>query len=290
MRGRPGGADCCWASRFDGAASARRHACPGRSLAGPSAVRRGASVIRRARRALRRTRLIPRAGVRPRDFPGTFAGGSTPHGADSVPHWYEADIELTIARTSVRRVLRVGNPTSSGATSGYRRKVRQRTRSEQAAAQRGDQTRPPVRAIHACAVGGDTRVRVHLPVQLRNQHEREPRTQGRRAPGSRPDAGQAVEVVPHGLRPRTDLLGRHHRVSRVHLGTVRLWDQPVARDGDARNSRGLTTEALLSRGEIHGPWKRGQHHELREGQPGAVCDVRRGLERGGAIAREPEDE
>src|SRR5689334_18895926 len=72
----------------------------------------------------------------------------------------------------------------------------------------GDHACPPVRAIHTRAVGRDTRVRVHLTIQLGDQDKGEPRAQGRRAARSFPDAPQAVELIPDALRPRANLVGR----------------------------------------------------------------------------------
>ena len=64
---------------------------------------------------------------------------------------------------------------------------------------------------------------------------------------------QAVEPIPHGLRPRADLVGRHHRMRRVDLRPLRLRDQPVARDRNAgRRASALAADALLPRLEVHG--------------------------------------
>ena len=41
-----------------------------------------------------------------------------------------------------------------------------------------------------------------------------------RAPGALPDAAKTVEPIPHRLRTRANLVGRHHRVGRVDLGPV----------------------------------------------------------------------
>jgi hypothetical protein len=62
-----------------------------------------------------------------------------------------------------------------------------------------DQSRPPIRATHACAVGRDSGVRLHLAIELRNQHEGQSRTECRRASGAGPDPMQAVELIPHRL-------------------------------------------------------------------------------------------
>ena len=47
---------------------------------------------------------------------------------------------------------------------------------------------------------------------------------------------------------------------------------------------------FLPRGEVDGAGVGREHDELREGQPGAIRDVGGRGERGGAIARQPEDE
>jgi len=76
----------------------------------------------------------------------------------------------------------------------------------------------------------------------------------------------------------------------VHFGTLGLWDQPVARDRDAGNAGGVLTETLLPGREVDRAGIGSEHHELRKRQPRAISKVGRGRERGGAIARKPEDE
>ena len=51
---------------------------------------------------------------------------------------------------------------------------RQRSRHEQSPAGPGDDSRPPIGPADACAIGGDAGIGVHLSIQLRNQHERQP--------------------------------------------------------------------------------------------------------------------
>src|SRR5690606_21269000 len=104
------------------------------------------------------------------------------------------------------------------------------------------------------------------------------------------DPPHAVELIPDGLSPRANLVGRHHRVRGIYLRTSVLWDQPVTRDRYSADVRGIRSETLLPGFKIHGTRIWGQHDKLREGELGAIRDVDGRLERGRAIARESEDE
>ena len=64
----------------------------------------------------------------------------------------------------------------------------------------------------------------------------------------------------------------------------------MARDRNAGHLCGICAHALFPRLEINGSRIRRQHHELGEGDPGALGDVRRRLERRGTVTRQPEDE
>ena len=138
--------------------------------------------------------------------------------------------------------------------------------------------RPSRRSIDAGAVGGDAGVRVHLPVQLRDQHERQPRLDRLHALRPPPDLIEAVEPIPDRLRPLADLVGRHHRVRRVDLRPRLLRDQPVPGDRHAGDLVGRI-DGLLPRREIDRAGERRQHHELRE------CQIRLLGERGRRVER-----
>ena len=73
---------------------------------------------------------------------------------------------------------------------------RHRRRDEEPAARACHQSRPPRRPRDARAVGGDAGVRVHLPVELRDQHERHARLERPHASRPLPDRATAVEAVP----------------------------------------------------------------------------------------------
>src|SRR5687767_15817142 len=71
---------------------------------------------------------------------------------------------------------------------------------EQPTAGLGDPARPHGRAIDPRTVGGDPRIGIHLPVELGDQHEREPPAQRHDSPRTNPDRGQRIEAVPYLLR------------------------------------------------------------------------------------------
>src|SRR5688500_3652847 len=72
----------------------------------------------------------------------------------------------------------------------WNRKIGHRWGLEQPAAGLGDPASPHGRAIDPGAGGGDPRVGVHLPVELGDQHEREPAAHRYEHPGAVPDRGQ----------------------------------------------------------------------------------------------------
>src|SRR5438270_10906909 len=71
---------------------------------------------------------------------------------------------------------------------------------EQAAARLCQPASPLRGAIAPGAVGCYARARVHLPVKFRNEYERQPRFDRRRAPRSFPDRSHPVAFIRHTLR------------------------------------------------------------------------------------------
>src|ERR671931_515707 len=91
-------------------------------------------------------------------------------------------------------------------------KLGDRTPRKEPPARPSHQPRPACGTADACAVGGDTGVRVHLTVDLRDQHEGEaPFERDARGARALPDAPQTVELIPHFLRAGANLVGGHFR-------------------------------------------------------------------------------
>src|SRR5206468_3256273 len=101
---------------------------------------------------------------------------------------------------------------------------------EQPAAGESYPSRPPRRSLHARAVGGDSRVRVHLAIQLRDQHEGDAGAGRFDDSRTRPDMLPAVKAIPGSLRADPNLLQRHRRVGRKELGPALFRNEPVLSD------------------------------------------------------------
>ena len=104
----------------------------------------------------------------------------------------------------------LGDTLSCNALHGFKRRsdaghfeVRHRGRGEEPPARTRHPARDPRRSRASRAVGRNAGVGVHLAIELRDEHERQPRLQRLDAPRDRaPDVRQRVELVPHRLRAR----------------------------------------------------------------------------------------
>src|ERR1035441_11026875 len=82
---------------------------------------------------------------------------------------------------------------------------------------RSGPARPALRLLAARAVGRDPRSRVHLPVELGEEHEGDPRAQVWRTGRSLPDCAPVVEPVPDLLCALANLVGAHGGMRGEHL-------------------------------------------------------------------------
>src|SRR5205823_687967 len=126
---------------------------------------------------------------------------------------------------------------------------------EQPPAGNADPSRPLRRSLDARAVGRDARVRVHVSVELRDEYEGDPGTNGFDDARSRPDVAPPVKAIPRALGAHSNLLERHRRVERVLRVTVEPEDER-AEDVDA-----MTAKLAQPR------------HELVAGQVEAFVDI-----------------
>ena len=155
-----------------------------------------------------------------------------------------------------------------------------------------DPCAPTGRPLHARAVGRDAGVRVHLPVQLRDQHERQARlaatcTTFERSQTSRP----AVEADPSACCVRT----RISSSAIVGCGVKSFGRFSCGISQCCVTGMPSTLVAWFSRLrrpflEVDRPGERRQQHELREGDVRLLGQRDRRVERVRAIARQPEDE
>jgi hypothetical protein len=79
------------------------------------------------------------------------------------------------------------------------------------------------------AIGCNAGVCVHLPVQCRNQHKRQPGPKRAEKSRATPNHGKGVELVPCALRAPADFLRGHHRVGQIHPRPLVRRHEPVAR-------------------------------------------------------------
>src|SRR3954465_5933069 len=87
------------------------------------------------------------------------------------------------------------------------RQFRHRLRHKQQTARLCQPPRPAMGFRNPGAVGGDAGIGIHLPIELRNKKEREPRLQRLNTLGALPDRSETIEPVPSSLRELPDLVG-----------------------------------------------------------------------------------
>src|SRR5436305_836446 len=87
--------------------------------------------------------------------------------------------------------------------------------------------RVPAGLVSAGAIGCYAGTGIHLPVELGNKNEGQPRPDGRRAAGPPPDGRYAVKPVPNALGPLPHFFGTHERMRHKHLRSHLRRNEPV---------------------------------------------------------------
>src|ERR1700722_8540104 len=161
---------------------------------------------------------------------------------------------------------------------------------KQALTRFGQPASPARRPRNTRAVGGDSGVSVHLPVNLRDQNKSQPGAHGLDEPGTRPNVFETVKSVPDGLRAPPNLFRGHGRMRPVELGPKRSWYEPATGDGNAGDVLRGGLHVFLPAVEIHGAGIWSQHDKLGKRNFGAGCGQGSGIERFRTIAGQTKDE
>src|SRR5262249_35185176 len=144
--------------------------------------------------------------------------------------------------------------------------------------------------LHASAVGRDPGVRVHLSIELRDQHKRNARADRFDDARARPHMAPAVELIPRALSPEPDLLEGHRWMGCVEPWPAIFMNEPMLRDRHTVHERAATS--LIDRPllEVQSTRERREQDELRERQIRSLRERDRRVEAVLRIARETKNE
>src|SRR4029450_6462485 len=98
-------------------------------------------------------------------------------------------------------------PASAGPSHARHLELRHRRPGKQPLARTSHPTRDANRSRVSRRIGRNSRVGVHLSIELRDEHEGDPTLQGTNNARSAPDPGERIEGVAQGLSPAAGWVG-----------------------------------------------------------------------------------
>src|SRR5581483_5342893 len=143
-------------------------------------------------------------------------------------------------------------------------KVRHWGSGKQLRTRSGQPARPTCGSRHSCAVGRDSGICIHLPVNFGDQDEGQAGSQRFYKPRTHPDGPKTVKIIPDQLSAAANLLAGHGRMGPKELGPKRSRNQPTACDRNSSDGSRRRLHHLLPTHEIYRARVGSNHNELRK--------------------------